>query len=79
MTLHCYRVSAQIAARDEPFYALVMAAMRKADTDNAEILRQAFPEVHAELRARYDAPGGVLPGEPGYAEIQAARAELRIA
>ena len=45
------------------FYTLIMAAMREADTDNLEKLRQAFPDVHAELVARYNAPGGKLEGE----------------
>lgn len=49
--------------REWPFYAMVMACMRRADTDNAERLRRAFPEVRAELEARYRAPGGLLPGE----------------
>jgi hypothetical protein len=40
-----------------------MAAMRQADTGNSIALEQAFPETAAELRARYHAPGGILPGE----------------
>lgn len=47
----------------EPFYALIMAAMRGADTRNAERLRAAWPEVWDELQARYNAPGGLLDGE----------------
>jgi hypothetical protein len=43
------------------FRALVMATMRRADTDNLAALRQAFPDVHDELVARYNAPGGDLP------------------
>jgi hypothetical protein len=46
-----------------PFYALVMAAMRNADTANSAKLRRAFPEVYDELLARYDAPGGYLDGD----------------
>ena len=52
-----------IAMGDEPFYALIMAAMRRADTDNAALLKAAFPEVWDELYARYHAPGGRLLGE----------------
>ena len=48
---------------DLPFYSLIMTAMRKADSDNTELLRRAFPEVWRELKARYNAPGGVLPME----------------
>lgn len=44
----------------EPFYALIMAAMRKADSQNLPPLQHAFPEVWQELQARYDAPGGEL-------------------
>jgi hypothetical protein len=46
-----------------PFYALIMAAMRNADTSNTEKLRLIFPAVYDEMYARYDAPGGVLAGE----------------
>jgi len=44
----------------EPFYGLIMAAMRRADTDNMGKLEGLFPEVWDELHARYHAPGGVL-------------------
>jgi hypothetical protein len=37
-----------------------MAAIRRADTDNREKLRQMFPEVFAEFWVRYHAPGGFL-------------------
>lgn len=55
-----YKVSQDIAARDYPFYALIMAAMRKADTQNAAKLRLVFPDTHDELHARYNSPGGFL-------------------
>jgi hypothetical protein len=55
-----YRASIELGRTDPPFYALVMAAMRKADTTNAAILRAAFPSVWDDLQARYLAPGGVL-------------------
>jgi len=35
--------------------------MRQADTDNLELLKEAFPEIYAELRVRYIAPGGRHP------------------
>lgn len=63
MSFHEYRASLAISAEDYPFYALIMAAMRQADTDNTERLREAFPQVYEELAARYHAPGGVLKGE----------------
>lgn len=58
-----YNISRQLDRIDTPFESLVMAAMRKADTANLERLREAFPELEAELRARYDAPLGLLDGE----------------
>jgi hypothetical protein len=63
VSLHDYEIGQQIAAQDPPFYALIQAAMRKADSTNAERLAIAFPRTWSELRARYNAPGGVLPGE----------------
>ena len=61
MSLHEYKQSIELYDKDYPFYALIMAAMRKADSDNERLLRDAFPRVWDELQARYDAPGGVLP------------------
>lgn len=46
-----------------PFDGLIMAAMRRADTDNLERLKLAFPDLWVEFQARYWAPGGLLPGE----------------
>ena len=65
MTLHEYLQSREVAATRPPFYALVMAAMVGADSHNAELLQQAFPEVWKELQARYNAPGGRLPSDGG--------------
>ena len=58
-----YEASKRIRAEGYPFYAVLMAAMRQADSSNAARLRLAFPEVWNELQARYEAPGGYLPGE----------------
>ena len=60
MSLHDYHASAFLASQDIAFYALIMAAMRRADTRNLQLLRTAWPEVWAELQARYNAPGGTL-------------------
>ena len=69
MTLYDYEASQQLLAqRDWPFYALIMAAMRKADSDNATRLREAFPWTYDELYARYNAPGGVIKGDPEYTD-----------
>lgn len=61
MSIIDYRQSQAIMSDgDFSFYSLIMAAMRKADTDNLEKLKSVFPEVYGELRARYNAPGGAL-------------------
>lgn len=66
MTLFDYRASREIDALGDQvsFYAIVMAAMRRADDQNLALLVRAWPQVYAELRERYDAPhGGLLRGE----------------
>lgn len=63
MSLHEYEASKRIALKDYPFYGIIMAAMRQADTDNLAALQRAFPEVWTELQRRYNAPMGMLPGE----------------
>jgi hypothetical protein len=63
MPRHDYEQSKQIEMQDFSFRALIMAAMRKADTDNMAKLQRAFPTIYAELDARYHAPGGILPGD----------------
>jgi len=45
---------------DEPFYALLFACFRRADSNNLARLQEAFPEAYAEFVARYNAPGGVI-------------------
>ena len=63
MSLYDYNISLEIKKGDYPFYALIMAALRKADTYNLEKLKSVFPEVHEELAKRYLSPGGFLPCE----------------
>lgn len=58
-----YEQSARITRTDPSFTSVVMAAMRKADTHNAALLRHAFPAIWAELQARYNAPDGTLPSD----------------
>lgn len=45
------------------FYGVIQCAMRKADSNNLESLKMAFPKTWEDLQARYNAPGGVLPGD----------------
>lgn len=73
MSRYDYQVSREISAADPPFGALIMAAMRQAGTANLILLQAAWPETWAELQERYEAPGGLLPGEPGYDELAQAR------
>lgn len=63
MSLYEYQTSSEIVAEYDTFFAILMAAMRQADTENAMALRSAFPETWAELQARYEARGGLLEGE----------------
>jgi hypothetical protein len=68
MSRHHYECSREIELlkheRDWPYYSLIMAAMRLADTENLEKLREAFPQVWQDLEARYNSPGGFLAGDP---------------
>lgn len=63
MSLYDYEVARELERQDVPFHALIMAAMRRAGTGNLQALQAAFPAQWQELRARYCAPGGLLPGE----------------
>jgi len=73
MSLHDYKVSLELERSGVPFYALVMAAMRRADTDNLRKLQRAFPEAWDELQKRYDSPGGMLWSERDWAAFEAPR------
>ena len=55
-----YEQSRVIKNEGYGFYAVIMAAMRQADTDNLEKLKQAWPQVWEELQERYHSPGGAL-------------------
>jgi hypothetical protein len=60
VSLYDYEQSRQLASQDEPFYALIMAAMRRADTHNQRLLQAGWPGVWQEMQERYNAPGGRL-------------------
>lgn len=62
MSQQTYHNGMIIAANHE-FQSVVEAAMRLADSENILKLKAAFPEIYAELAARYYAPGGRLPNE----------------
>jgi hypothetical protein len=75
--LHAYHCSKRIGlSANEPFYAIIAAAMRLADTDNLEKLKRAFPETWRELQARYHAPLGVIP-EDGDVNMETLAKSLR--
>lgn len=46
------------------FDAAMMAAAMMADSENAARLRMAFPSLHREVTARWNAPGGRLENDP---------------
>lgn len=66
MSRYDYEVSRKLLTSDPPFPALIMAAMRKGDTENCQALIEAFPHLWVELWTRYWSPGGLMPGEDGF-------------
>ena len=62
LTRYDYQISKQadLHLGNVPFYALIAVLMRRADSDNLELLKAAFPNIWADLQARYSAPGGKL-------------------
>lgn len=77
MSFYDYQYSKRLGGGDIPFYALIMAAMRRASSENKERLQAAFPDVWAELQARYQAPAGALTVDElvvAYRMIEAERA-----
>ena len=65
---HEYMEAKLLARTGAPFYSFLIAAMHQADSFNAAKLRDAWPELWDETQARYNAPGGLLPGEGEPAE-----------
>ena len=63
MSRYDYEESKRISALGFSFYGLLMALIRKADTDSLRRLRAAWPDVVEEFIARYDAPVGNLPSD----------------
>ena len=53
MNLYDYQKSKEIAAGDQTFTSLIMAAAWKADTLNFGKLKAAFPEIIEELEKIY--------------------------
>ncbi len=65
-----YEESKKISMEGPAFYALIMAAARKADSDNMFRLEHEWPDVVEELRRRYNAPGGVLDTDPASLQLK---------
>ena len=63
MSLFDYYEAVKLTQDDPPFYALIMAAMMRADSDNSVLLAEAFPEIFAEVTLRYNSAGGHLPDD----------------
>lgn len=63
LDLYAYQAGQEIIQTHPPFASLIYAALYRADSTNARILRAAFPRICGDAQARYDAPGGILPGE----------------
>ena len=63
MSYHEFKVAAELAKEDHPFYSLIMAAMWKSDDINKVKLKSLYPGVWEEAQKRYNAPGGFLEGE----------------
>ena len=54
---HAWQETMKIVDK-HPVSSLIMAAIIKADTDNTERLKAAFPELWQETFERYNNPGG---------------------
>ena len=63
MSLYDYEIGLKIHSKNYPFYALIQAAMRQADSDNTLKLKLVFPKIWEELEERYNSPGGKLMSE----------------
>ena len=63
MGYYDYKTGQEISAQDYPFYALIQAAMRQADTDNLFKLKTQWLGVWEDFKARYNAPSGKLPSD----------------
>jgi hypothetical protein len=61
MSLHEYLYSRTLDKYDPPFYALLFAMMRKADSDNVRIIKAMWSDKFEEFKLRYNSPYGVIP------------------
>lgn len=63
--LHAYEEYRRLREKvgDPPISSLMMLVIRKADTVNTAKIKAMWPELYEEFFQRYNAPGGLLPGE----------------
>lgn len=54
-----YQESLRIEIRGAPFYAVLAAAMRRADSENLERLRFMFPIIYTDLERWRNTPGAL--------------------
>lgn len=52
-TMDDHKHALELVASDEPFYALIIAAMLQADPVNLQRLKKAFPATFKELETYY--------------------------
>lgn len=63
MSYSDYREALEISTKDPSFRSLVMALIRKADTDNTAKIVREWPAIYEEFCSRYHAPGGMFDDE----------------
>ena len=63
MTIWDYRSAQELVGKGYSFRALITAALMRADDNNVDKIRRAWPDIASEAAARYSVAGGLLPGE----------------
>lgn len=63
MSLYDFKIATELAHKDTPFYALIMAAMYRADSENIKKLKLMWPDIWDEAYERYHAPEGIIKGD----------------
>ena len=56
-----YEQSKEIASKEYSWLSLLFALIRKSDSNNAQIIKENWPEHYEELVKRYNVPGGHIP------------------
>ena len=55
-----YKAGLALAKADADFYGLIVAAILRADSNNAAKIRAAWPDVYDVTEQRYHGPGGYI-------------------